>query len=294
MATAEPYTWVSYQLWMMGLSLTLFGALVMTELVIRKLDVLHVIFSQMLRLKNRNLLFFNVVDVTDNHVVVSNVSMAVRLIVILIISYLWQFCVIESYSVTNGIFPLQYCAENYSCFQSSLRWDTYMYADDMTPIDCLAGASGFTPVNSKIVVSCFRILEQTPPNWIQNLAIANALGLLVSRLFEILVWICFHSMAFIIALSVFGFFLLVAIVIAGISGTFSSLVSSWLGFIAFLIFPFLIYIIRAIAIETRRLRKEELLRVQENTRNEFHSIAQQFSAHTPEAVPTTVVRKRKQ
>jgi ABC-type multidrug transport system fused ATPase/permease subunit len=289
MSDEEPYTWVAYQLWMMGLSLTLFVALMAAEFVIRKLDVLHSIYGQMLKLRNRKLLFYNVVDVTDNDIVVWNASMAMRLNVILVISYLWQFCVIESYSVTNGGFPSTYCGETkpYSCFQAALKWDTYMSASDMIPIDCAAGPAGFTPVADPIVVSCFRILDQTAPNWIQNLAIANALGLLVSRIFEILVWVCFRSLAFIIALSVFGTFLLIAVIVAGVSGTFSTLVSSWLGFIAFLIFPLLIYLIRAIAIETRRIRKEEIQRVQEKTRTEFHSIARQLATPAP-----STIRKR--
>ena len=158
-----------------------------------------------------------------------------------------------------------------------------MHYSDMKPIDCSLGPSGFLPVASRIVVSCFKLANHNAPNWIQNLAIANALGLLMSRIFEVLVWLCFQSMACIIVLSVFALFILVAVILAGLSGTFSSLITSWLGFIAMILLPFMIYLVRAVAIEIRRIKKDDALRLQEKTKKDFSMIAKQFS--TPAQSP---------
>jgi hypothetical protein len=179
--------------------------------------------------------------------------------------------------MTDYGFPEKYCAEkDYYCYQTNLEWDAFIDANDMFPIDCDAGEGGFKPLSNSIVVSCFRLFNQNAPNWIQNLAISNALALLMSRVFEILVWVCVESLISMIVLSVFGILLLVAVILAGVSGTFTAFVNSWLGFIAIVICPFFIYLIREVAIEVRRLKREETARIQERTRNEFKLIGKKF------------------
>jgi len=183
--------------------------------------------------------------------------------------------------MTNSGFPEKYCAEtDYSCYQTELKWTSFIRADDMIPINCTSGESAFTPVSKNIVVSCFRLFNQNAPNWIQNLAISNALALLMSRVFEVLVWVCVESLIWMIMLSLFAILLLVAVILTGVSGTFTAFVNSWLGFIAVAICPFFIYMIREVAIEIRRLKREETARIQERTRKEFKLIGKKFLAPT--------------
>ena len=292
MASSDTYTWTTYQLYMMGLSITLFAVLILTEIVLRRFDVLHVIYNQMLKLKHRKLIFFNSIDISENHVIIAPCFMVTRLTVILCICYLWQFCVIESYSSTNSGFPTKYCSEtDFYCYQTRLQWSAFVHSDEMSAINCTAGQSGFVPVSSKILVSCFRLFNQNAPNWIQNLAISNALGLLMSRVFEILVWVCVQSLLFMVVLSLFGILLLVALIFAAVSGTFTSFVNSWLGFIAIAICPIFIYFIREVAIEIRRIRREEAGRIQEKTKSDLKSVGQKFLA-SPTSPRLTTISKQ--
>lgn len=277
MVSADTYTWTTYQLYMMGLSITLFVVMVLGEIVLRKFDVLHVIYNQMLKLKHRKLVFFNSIDITDNHVIIGPCFMVTRLTIILCICYLWQFCVIESYSSTNTGYPTKYCSEtDFYCYQTKLQWSAFMHSSEMTPINCTAGPSAFVPVASDILVSCFRLFNQNAPNWIQNLAISNALGLLMSRVFEILVWVCVQSLLLMVFLSLFGILVLVALIFAAVSGTFTSFVNSWLGFIAIAICPIFIYSVREVAIEVRRIKREAAGRIQEKTKSDLKSVGQKF------------------
>jgi hypothetical protein len=294
MTSATTYTWTTYQLYMMGLSISLFGLLILTEIVLRRFDVLHVIYNQMLKLKHRKLIFFNSIDITENHVIIGPCFMVTRLTVILCICYLWQFCVIESYSSTDSGFPTKYCSEtDFYCFQTELEWSAFMRASDMTPINCTAGESAFVPVAPKILVSCFRLFNQNAPNWIQNLAIANALGLLMSRVFEILVWVCVQSILMMVVLILFGILLLVALILGAVSGTFTSFVNSWLGFIAIAICPIFIYFLREVAIEVRRIRRQEAGRIQEKTKADLKSVGEKFLATTSPLSPrlTTISKQ---
>ncbi len=294
MTSGETYTWTTYQLYMMGLSLTLFASLILAEIVLRRFDVLHVIYNQMLKLKHRRLTFFNSIDITENHVIIGPCFMVTRLTVILCVCYLWQFCVIESYSSTNSGYPTKYCSEtDFYCYQTPLQWSAFMHSSEMSPINCTAGQSAFVPVSSDILISCFRLFNQNAPTWIQNLAIANALGLLMSRVYEILVWVCVQSLLFMVVLSLFGILLLVALVFAAISGTFTSFVNSWLGFIAIAICPIFIYFIREVAIEIRRIRREEAGRIQEKTKSDLKFVGRKFLATTSPTSPrlTTISKQ---
>ena len=294
MSTTNPYTWTTYQLYMMGLSISLFVLLVLTEVVLRRFDVLHVIYNQMLKLKHRKLIFFNSIDVTENHVIIGPCFMITRLTVILCISYLWQFCVIESYTSNDSAYPTKYCSEtDFYCFQTKLDWGAFILASEMSPIDCSAGEAAFVPVAPKILVSCFRLFNQNAPNWIQNLAIANALGLLMSRVFEILVWVCVQSILMMAVLILFGILVLVALILGAVSGTFTSFVNSWLGFIAIAICPIFIFFLREVAIEVRRIRRQEAGRIQDKTKADLKSVGQKFLTTTSPTSPrlTTISKQ---
>ena len=279
-------TWQSYQLWMMGLSITLFVALVLIEFFMRKFDIMHVIYNQMLRLKKRKLICFNSMDVTGNYTVNSGLFMMTRLTVILVLGYLWQFCVIETYSMTNAGFPAQFCAEpGFNCFEAELKWNSFVNPNDMTAIDCAAGEAGYTPASPNVIVSCFKEIPQNAANWLQNVAIANALGLLMTRLFEVLVWVSFQSLAGLITISILGVFVIAAAIILVATGYFSEFINSWLGFVSTVVCPYSLYLVRSVAIEIRRIKRLEIQRIQEQTKADFQKITEQFS--TPVPSPTT-------
>ena len=234
----------------------------------------------MLRLKERRLICFNQFDVTDNHEIVSSAMMMTRLTIVLVVCYIWQFCVLESYVFTDSSFPDTFCnpTSTFECFQTPLRWDSFVIAKSMTRIDCSLGAKGFVPVADKYGVGCFRAIPQNAAAWLQTLAIGNALGLFATRIYEVLVWLCFSSIASMIGFTILMILSAVAVVATTVTGYFSSFSNSWLGFIAMAVFPFLLFVVRVCALELRKIQRHKMKIVQQQAKSDFAKIAAEFAS----------------
>jgi hypothetical protein len=265
---------------MMSLSILLVIALVVGEVLLRKFDILHVIYNQMLRLKDRRLICFNQFDVTDNREVTGPTLMMTRLTIVLVLCYIWQFCVLESYFYVGSVFPDSLChsLSEFSCFQTPMRWDSFLRAGDMTQIDCSKGSVGFVPVDASYGVACFRVIQQNAAIWLQSLAVGNALGLFLTRIYEVLVWLAVSSVACLIATTLLCILTVIAVIGATFVGIASSLSNSWLGFMAMAVLPFLLFVVRACAMELRKIKRKELERIQRQTKADFNKIALEFAS----------------
>lgn len=243
-------------------------------------DLMHVLYSQMLRLKERRVICFNQFDVTGNYAVRSSAFMMTRLTFILALCYIWQFCVVESYTWNNSTFPEHMCFDGsaFHCFQTETSWDSFSSASQMVPINCTSGESDFIPVARNFAVSCYMLIDQNAAIWLQSLAVANALGLLLTRIFELFVWCSVQSRTALFLVSVVGIGLVAAVVITTISGIFSALVNSWLGLMSLGICPIIAYAIRSASIEIRRIEKAEVGKILDKTTAEFSLIARDFSS----------------
>ena len=259
----------------------------------RRFDVMHVIYNQILRLKNRKLICFNSLDVTGNYTIRSCLFMMTRLTVILVIGYLWQFCVIETYSMTNSGFPEEFCSQSgFNCFESELHWDSFVYPKEITVIDCTQSSSDYVPSASNVIVSCFKVIQQNAPNWLQNVAIANALGLLMTRAFEVCIWIAYESLAGLVAISVLGGLSIIGIIVVAVTGYFSEFINSWLGFVSAVICPYAIWLVRSVSIEIRRIKRFEIEKIQQQTKSDFEKITQHFSTPNPSPNEQSGIRLR--
>ena len=265
---------------MMGLSIVLIFSLIALEFFLRNFDLVHVMYNQMLRLKDRKLICFNRFDVTGNHQVRSSAYMMTRLTLVLALCYIWQFCVVESYTWNNSTFPDSTCFDGsgYHCFQTRASWDSFVRASAMVPINCTAGLSGFTPISSNYGVSCYKLSDQNAAIWLQSIAVANALGLFLTRIFEVFVWVSVQSLTALFAVTFIGIALVAAVIVTTISGLFSSLVNSWLGLMSLGICPLIAFTIRSASIEIRRIEKAEMKQILEQTTAEFSQIARDFSS----------------
>ena len=281
-------SWTTYQLYMMCLSIALVVALLGAEFFLRKFEIIHIIYNQMLRLKDRRVICFNQFDVTNNVEVVSAAMMMTRLTVVLVICYIWQFCVLESYVFNNSTFPDTFCypSTTFECFQTPLKWDSFFKASAMTRIDCSLGEAGFVPVDTHYGVGCFRTITQGAAIWLQTLAISNSLGLFMTRLFEVLVWLCFSSLAALIGFTLLLILTAVAVVISTLSGYFSSFSNSWLGFMAMAVFPSILFVVRSCAQELRRIERHEMKRIRQQANADFEKIAYEFAHGTEGTVQT--------
>lgn len=272
-------TWSTYQLYMMSLSIALVLALLGGEFVLRKFEILHVMYNQMLRLKDRQMICFNQFDVTNNSEVQSSTFMMTRLTIVLVVCYIWQFCVLESFVIVGSTFPEVLCNPNsvFTCFQTEIGWDSFLKASTMIPIDCTQGVSGFHPIAPSFGIACFRVIKSNAAIWLQSLAVSNALGLFLIRLYEVLVWLCVSSLACLVGVTLLALLSAFTVVATTISGYASSFSNNWLGFMAMAVLPFLLFVVRSCAVELRRIKREELQRLQRQTKADFNRIAQEFA-----------------
>lgn len=275
-------TWQTYQLYMMSLSIALVLALLGGEFVLRKFEILHVMYNQMLRLKDRQLICFNQFDVTDNAEVRASTFMMTRLTIVLVVCYIWQFCVLESFVIVGSAFPESLCNPNseFTCYQTAITWDSFLKASTMIPIDCSRGSAGFNPIAPSFGIACFQVIKQNAAIWLQSLAVSNALGLFLIRLYEVLVWLCVSSLACLIGVTVLALLSAFTVVATTISGYASSFSNNWLGFMAMAVLPFLLFVVRSCAVELRRMKREDLQRLQRQTKADFNRIAHEFANST--------------
>jgi hypothetical protein len=119
-------SWLEYQL----LTLTLGGfmvlALVLTELLMRRYQVLPLLFSGMFTIRSRRLYCFEC-DITDSSLglgVGHSCRLTLRMVILLVCSYLWQFTVLESETVSGETFPQKQCNLGFDCFTSDVTFNT--------------------------------------------------------------------------------------------------------------------------------------------------------------------------
>lgn len=267
---------------MMCLSIALVVALLGAEFFLRKFDIIHILYNQMFRFKDRRLICFSQFEVTHNHEIIAAARMMTRLTVVLVICYIWQFCVLESYIFTNSTFPSEFCnaGSSFQCFQTPLQWNSFFEASMMTKIDCSLGEAGFSPVSDKFGVGCYRTITQEAARWLTTLAVGNSLGLFMTRTFEVLVWLSFSSLAALIGFTLLLILTAVAVVISTLSGYLSSFSNSWLGFIAMAVLPFILFVTRSCAIELRKIERLEIKRVRQQAKADFAKIATEFAQET--------------
>ncbi|KAF4657094.1 hypothetical protein FOZ61_006499 [Perkinsus olseni] len=272
------FSWFEYQL----LALTLGGAmcvsLVLLEAALRRYHILPLLYNGMFTVKKRRLNCFNI-DITDEPMgkgIRSRAKMNLRLTMCIVLSYLWQFCVIDYVINSRGDFPGDECVRGFDCFSSPLSFET-VFTRDMDPVDCDHGEY-FNPGGGQIIVNCMKFVEPNAANWLMHIAISHSLWLLVTKAFEIIVLMASGNKAMTTFMLVLLLLYTVAAIALFFGGFLLEFVSSWIGFVVTLSFPAFVAISRQTALILRDLRCAEIVRLRMLEGADFGSAVEAWTA----------------
>jgi len=219
-------TWWQYQALMLCLAGTMCLGLVAIELTMRRFQVLSLLFPGMFSVRERRLYFFDfdVDDVAIGKRLRSEAKLMVRIVLFVVLSYLWQHCVLDTDQMFGKDFPSDECDRMMTCFSSEL--DVMIFFNRAyEPVDCSGERK---PFENRVVVSCMIFVEPSASLWLMHLGIAHSITQLNFKSYEVVVWISGNSTwvrRSVLVLSVVSFLAFLVFVFVGYATTFTS---SWL------------------------------------------------------------------
>jgi len=262
---ATRFSYLEYQIIMMALAASMCVALGITEIVIGRFHVLPLLFPGMFSVRERKFFFFSY-DVTDGRhgkSIRAQAKMLIRMTVCVLLSYLWQHCVLETSQDLTYEFPTNLCRQDYDCFSSEVQYST-LFTQEFAGLNCsLLDQPDF---DTRTVVTCIRFVTPSGTNWLMHLAISHSLMQLNFKCFEILVWMGGGSRSIrriILFFIVATIILFIALFFAGV---LTSFVSSWLGFVMTLSVPKFLHSVWVTGKALHSLRTEEAVKVQRSIR----------------------------
>mmetsp|Transcript_6802 Transcript_6802/g.18862 ORF Transcript_6802/g.18862 Transcript_6802/m.18862 type:complete len:381 (-) Transcript_6802:158-1300(-) len=255
----ERITYAEYQIVMFCLAVVLCLLLGLVEVVLMRFQVLQMFFPGMISINSRRFYFFSF-DVSDSPVgkrIRREVRMLVRVTFCVVVSYLWQHCVMENLQTVGKSFPEEECNDGFQCFATDFHFLT-LITHQNTVIDCDVEV-GF---ENRMVISCVKFIRPAATTWLMHLAIAHSLTQLNFKAFELLVWICGNSL---IIRQFFGFLVFgtsVTLIILFLADLDWNIFSSWLSFVTTMACPFFLFLVFRCSGVVQHLWKCDAERVQ--------------------------------
>jgi len=237
----ENVSYVEYQIVMFCLAGILCFFLGVVEMVLRRFHVLQMFFPGAITIQQRRFFFFHF-DVSDSPIgkkIRALLRMLVRLTTCVVISYLWQHCVLDTFQTVGTDFPSTQCQNDFQCFASDLHIIT-LTNHKHTAIDCDGLWDDF---GAPVMISCVKFVRPAATTWLMHLSIAYSLTQLNFKAFEVLVWITGNSdnIRKLLALLVHAVFaVFICVFFAGEGWT---IFSSWLSFVTTMACPLFLYLV---------------------------------------------------
>lgn len=261
------FSYLEYQLLMLSLAGTICTAIGTVEVALRRFQVLPLLFPGMFVVRERRFYFFNF-DISDGALgkrIRAEAKMLIRITLCVVLSYLWQHCVLETTQKVGKEFPIEECKEDHDCFASELHFFT-LFNRNHEAIDCSRAMEEIAPEDfqKRVVVSCIRFITPEAGNWLMHAAIANSVMQLNFKAFEVLVWICGNSPMIRHFTGVLIFCSLAVFVGLFFGGVMSEFVSSWLSFVMSLAIPAFLHTTWKCAKALDLLWRMDAVQVQQN------------------------------
>jgi len=254
------FSYIEYQVLMLGLAGGTIAALGAVEVALSRFQVLPLLFPGMFSVRERRFYFFGF-DISDGGLgkqVRADAKMLIRMSVFLVLSYLWQHCVLETTQTVGKEFPAQQCEEELDCFASELDFVTFFDRGHVA-IDCDGPREDF---DDRVVVACIRFIVPSATRWLMHLAIAHSVTQLNFKCFEVSVWMGGNSSWVRNLLRLLVFITLAAFCGLFFGGVMSEFVSSWLSFVMSLTIPMFLYVAWRSSTHLEKLWKADSVRVQ--------------------------------
>lgn len=178
---------------------------------------------------------FDITEGKHGKTIRSAAKAMLRLNVFVVLSYLWQHCVLETQQIIDNEFPAWHCAEGFDCFTTDLHYETLLQPTMQHPsLDC-SNPNQKPPAGS--VISCMRFIPPSSAEWLMHIAISHSLSQLNIQTFQVLVWIAGGSM--LLRRLLMATILIFIMVFASLffAGVMSAFATSWLSFVLCFSFP---------------------------------------------------------
>jgi hypothetical protein len=235
------FTYYEYQAMMLSLAGTICTSLFIIEIAMRRFQVLPLLFPGMFSIRERRFYFFNF-DISDGTLgkkIRSEAKMLIRITICVVLSYLWEHCVLETKQLVGTKFPKEECEQDLDCFASKLHFVTF-FSHHHEHVDCSGPKDDF---DTRMVVSCISFVTPTASNWLMHLAIAHSITQLNLKSFELMVWVGGNSRWMRRFVGMFVFISLAVFVGLFFGGVLAGFVSSWLSFVMSLSVPSFLYVV---------------------------------------------------
>ncbi|CAE8626119.1 unnamed protein product [Polarella glacialis] len=238
-------SYLEYQFVMLCLACAMCISLGVVELLLKRFQLLPMLFPGVFHIREKHFFFFDmeVRDVRIGKALRWEAMMLTRVTFCVVLSYLWEHCVIQTTQRVGNEFPVSECLEGFDCFASELAYTT-IFNRDHTPVDCKHPPPDMKNFFSqKVVVSCVSFVPPEASKWFMHLAIAHSMVMLTQKAFGLLVWACGNSrwMHRVVAFASFATF--TGFIGLFFSGVMTQFVSSWVAFVMSLSVSVFFYIV---------------------------------------------------
>mmetsp|Transcript_28302 Transcript_28302/g.64093 ORF Transcript_28302/g.64093 Transcript_28302/m.64093 type:complete len:377 (-) Transcript_28302:141-1271(-) len=268
------FSYVEYQAFMVALAAIIVVGLLAIEFTMNRFQVLPLLFPGMFSVRERRFYFFDF-DVSNGAMagrLRSHAKTLVRMTLCMVLSYLWQHCVMDTTQRVGTEFPQSQCSEMADCWTSELHFITLLRRQH-TPVDCKAPPVDYP---SRVVVSCIRFIDPSASSWLMHFAIAHSVTQLNLKSFELLVWVAGNSPNTRRMCGVLTFVSLSVCIGLFFGGVISEFASSWLSFVTTLSVPVFFHNVHQSAKLLEVLYSEESARVHVSIEQHFNQALSDF------------------
>lgn len=181
------FTYWEYQALMLALAGTMLLGLVAIELMMKRYQVLPLLFPGMFTIRERRLYFFDrdVGDVAIAKQLRGQAKLLVRAVLFITLSYLWQNCVLDTDQTWGVDFPSQQCDRGMDCFAAEIHIATFF----TRKYDPVCNSEEQNPFEKRTLVSCIALVQPTATNWLMHLGISYSITLFNFNVYSVLVWV---------------------------------------------------------------------------------------------------------
>eukprot|EP00419_Tripos_fusus_P045166 CAMPEP_0172830712 /NCGR_PEP_ID=MMETSP1075-20121228/22454_1 /TAXON_ID=2916 /ORGANISM="Ceratium fusus, Strain PA161109" /LENGTH=135 /DNA_ID=CAMNT_0013673047 /DNA_START=49 /DNA_END=453 /DNA_ORIENTATION=+ len=125
-ATVTKFSYIEYQAMVLCLAGTICVGMLGIEITMNRFQMLPLLFPGVFSVRERRFYFFDV-DVSNGQVagkLRTHAKMLCRMTLVVVLSYLWQHCVMITETTVGTKFPQEQCDRGLDCFASEVHFMT--------------------------------------------------------------------------------------------------------------------------------------------------------------------------
>jgi len=259
-SSVTAFSYIEYQAIVLILAGIMCVGMIGIELTMNRFQMLPLLFPGVFSVRERRFYFFEL-DVTNGKVAEqlrSHAKMLARMTLVVVMSYLWQHCVISTETAVGNHFPKKQCDMGLDCFASEVHFVT-LFTRTAKEVDCKGPMEDF---EKRVVVSCIGFIKPTASGWLMHFGIAHSLTQLNLKFYGLLIWMGGNSRCINRLFALLGFVSLSFAIVLYFGGAFSEFATSWLSFVTTMSVPVFLYHVNRSATILDFLWKQESSRLQ--------------------------------